>query len=83
LWESFTKLERVCNGIAESFVSHLEEWKAFIESEKTTMGRLFPNEWDTRVDGFRRLVILRCIVDTKLVYDEIIDYTKKQLGISL
>ena len=79
LWENFTKLERVCSGIAESFVSHLDEWKFFIESEKPSLGRTLPNEWDTRVDGFRRLVILRCILDIKLIYDEIIDYTKKQL----
>ena len=79
IWNNFTKLERICSGIAESFVKYLEDWRIFIENDKSTLGRPLPNEWDTRVDPLRRLVILRSICSEKVIYDELLDFIKKQL----
>jgi hypothetical protein len=83
LWDSVTKLERIISGVAESLVTHLEEWKQFLESDKPTLGRQFPNDLDQRLDPLKRIIILRGLFEERLLFDEILDFIRKQLGRSI
>jgi uncharacterized protein (DUF924 family) len=84
LWLSITKLERVCNGIAESFVRNLTSWKNFIldsQNPSATRETVFlPDDWENNLTDFQRMIILKSLCGDKLLYDEMLHFIVKHLG---
>ncbi|XP_068576471.1 dynein axonemal heavy chain 1 [Cebidichthys violaceus] len=66
------------NNLAESFSEHLQGFKRIFDS-KQPHREPFPGEWDTKLDSFQKLLVLRCLRADCLVQG-LQDFVSAQLG---
>ncbi|XP_062252615.1 dynein axonemal heavy chain 1 [Platichthys flesus] len=69
--DSFSKL-------AESFPNHLQGFRRIFDSSHPHREAL-PEEWDTELDSFQKLLILRCLRSDRLIQG-LQDFVSAQLG---
>lgn len=92
LWNSVLRVERVVPGIelkkvsslkfpgfVDNFVRSLSDWKMFIESEKPSVGKSLPNDFDSKISDIQRLLILRALTNEKLLFEEFFEFAQKHL----
>ncbi|XP_056267415.1 dynein axonemal heavy chain 1 [Pseudoliparis swirei] len=66
------------NNLAESFTEHLQGFKRIFDSNQPHREPL-PGEWDTKLDSFQKLLVLRCLRADCLVQG-LQDFVSAQLG---
>lgn len=66
------------NTLAESFPTHLQGFKLIFDSNQPHREPL-PGEWDTKLDSFQKLLVLRCLRADCLVQG-LQDFVAAQLG---
>uniref|UniRef100_A0A3Q3E168 Dynein, axonemal, heavy chain 1 n=1 Tax=Labrus bergylta TaxID=56723 RepID=A0A3Q3E168_9LABR len=79
-WRDILGLSALDNfsNLAESFPEHLQGFKRIFDSNHPHREPL-PGEWDTELDSFQRLLVLRCLRADCLVQG-LQDYVSAQLG---
>ncbi|KAJ8395762.1 hypothetical protein AAFF_G00029990 [Aldrovandia affinis] len=66
------------SGLAESFPQHLAGFREIFDSSKPHREAL-PGEWNTKLDSFQKLMILRCLRADRLTHG-MQDFVADQLG---
>nr|XP_046240546.1 dynein axonemal heavy chain 1 [Scatophagus argus] len=79
-WQDILGLSALDNfsNLAESFTEHLHGFKAIFDSNQPHREPL-PGEWDTKLDSFQKLLVLRCLRADCLVQG-LQDFVSAQLG---
>ncbi|XP_047438259.1 dynein axonemal heavy chain 1 [Mugil cephalus] len=79
-WQDILGLSNLDNfsSLAESFTEHLEGFKKIFDSNQPHREPL-PGEWDTMLDSFQKLLVLRCLRADCLVQG-LQDFVSAQLG---
>uniref|UniRef100_A0A8D9AUP0 Dynein heavy chain 7, axonemal n=2 Tax=Cacopsylla melanoneura TaxID=428564 RepID=A0A8D9AUP0_9HEMI len=67
-WDELCRLGDYTNfqGIREHFIEHHKDWQAIYDSA-SPHNEPFPSPWDTQIDEFQKLCVLRCIRFDKVV----------------
>ncbi|XP_037831220.1 dynein heavy chain 1, axonemal isoform X2 [Kryptolebias marmoratus] len=68
----------VFDNLAESFTKHLQGFKTILDSKHPHREPL-PGEWDTRLNSFQKLLLLRCLRPDCLIQG-LQDFVSSQLG---
>ncbi|XP_058497468.1 dynein axonemal heavy chain 1 [Solea solea] len=66
------------NNLAESFTKHLQAFKRMFDSNQPHR-EMLPEQWDTELDSFQKLLILRCL-RPDCVIQGLQDFVSAQLG---
>ncbi|XP_068442262.1 dynein axonemal heavy chain 1 [Clinocottus analis] len=66
------------NNLAESFTKHVQGFKRIFDSNQPHREPL-PGQWDTKLDSFQKLLVLRCLRADCLV-EALQDFVSAQLG---
>nr|XP_019941835.1 PREDICTED: dynein heavy chain 1, axonemal [Paralichthys olivaceus] len=79
-WQDILSLSALdnFNQLAESFTKHLQGFKRIFDSNQPHREAL-PEEWDTELDSFQKLLILRCLRADCLTQG-LQDFVSDQLG---
>ncbi|XP_076603478.1 dynein axonemal heavy chain 1 [Chaetodon auriga] len=79
-WQDILGLSALVNfgNLAESFTKHLQGFKRIFDSNQPHREPL-PGEWDTDLDSFQKLLVLRCLRADCLVQG-LQDFVSAQLG---
>uniref|UniRef100_A0A5K3F774 Dynein_heavy domain-containing protein n=1 Tax=Mesocestoides corti TaxID=53468 RepID=A0A5K3F774_MESCO len=79
-WDELCRLSQMApfDGLKEHVIENTEEWKKFYDAKSPHLTPL-PAPWDTQLDQFRTLVVLRCIRPDKVV-PAVTNYVREKLG---
>uniref|UniRef100_A0A8C9ZPR8 Dynein axonemal heavy chain 1 n=1 Tax=Sander lucioperca TaxID=283035 RepID=A0A8C9ZPR8_SANLU len=79
-WQDILGLSALDNfsNLAETFVEHLQGFKRIFDSNQPHRHPL-PGDWDTKLDTFQKLLVLRCLRADSLVQG-LQDFVSAQLG---
>ncbi|XP_028430624.1 dynein heavy chain 1, axonemal isoform X1 [Perca flavescens] len=79
-WQDILGLSALDNfsNLAKSFVEHLQGFKRIFDSNQPQREPL-PGDWDTKLDSFQKLLVLRCLRADSLVQG-LQDFVSAQLG---
>uniref|UniRef100_A0A4W6F8M2 Dynein axonemal heavy chain 1 n=1 Tax=Lates calcarifer TaxID=8187 RepID=A0A4W6F8M2_LATCA len=79
-WQDILGLSALNNfsKLAECFTEHLEDFKRIFDSNQPHREPI-PEEWDTKLDSFQKLLILRCL-RADCVVQGLQDFVAAQLG---
>ncbi|KAM9856968.1 dynein axonemal heavy chain 1 [Aulostomus maculatus] len=79
-WKDILGLSTLDNfsNLAQSFNKHLQGFKRIFDSSQPHR-QLLPEEWDTKLDSFQKLLVLRCLRADCLVQG-LQDFVSVQLG---
>ncbi|XP_044079595.1 dynein axonemal heavy chain 1 isoform X1 [Siniperca chuatsi] len=79
-WQDILGLSTLDNfsNLAESFTEHLQGFKRIFDSNQPHREPL-PGEWDTELDSFQKLLVLRCLRADSLIHG-LQDFVSAQLG---
>ncbi|KAF7658906.1 hypothetical protein LDENG_00006200 [Lucifuga dentata] len=79
-WQDILGLSALVNfsSLAQSFTKHLQGFKRIFDSNQPHREPL-PGEWDTKLDSFQKLLVLRCLRTDRLIQG-LQDFVSAQLG---
>ncbi|XP_035980517.1 dynein heavy chain 1, axonemal isoform X4 [Fundulus heteroclitus] len=79
-WQNILELSALDDfgGLAESFTRHLQGFRRIVDSKHPHREPL-PGEWDSRLNSFQKLLVLRCLRPDCLIYG-VQDFVSAQLG---
>ncbi|XP_030276430.1 dynein heavy chain 1, axonemal [Sparus aurata] len=79
-WQEIQGLSALDNfsNLAESFTEHLQGFKRIFDSNQPHREPL-PGDWDTKLDSFQKLLVLRCL-RTDCLIQGLQDFVSAQLG---
>ncbi|GAA6221830.1 dynein heavy chain 1, axonemal-like [Lates japonicus] len=79
-WQDILGLSALNNfsKLAECFTEHLEDFKRIFDSNQPHREPI-PGEWDTKLDSFQKLLILRCL-RADCIVQGLQDFVSAQLG---
>uniref|UniRef100_A0A0R3TBZ9 Dynein_heavy domain-containing protein n=1 Tax=Rodentolepis nana TaxID=102285 RepID=A0A0R3TBZ9_RODNA len=79
-WDELCRLSELnpFNGLKEHIRDNITEWKRFYDS-KSPQTTPLPAPWNTQLDNFRTLMVLKCIRSDKVV-PSVVDYVRDKLG---
>ncbi|XP_036957739.1 dynein heavy chain 1, axonemal isoform X2 [Acanthopagrus latus] len=79
-WQEIQGLSALDNfsNLAESFTEHLQDFKRIFDSNQPHR-ELLPGDWDTKLDSFQKLLVLRCL-KTDCLIQGLQEFVSAQLG---
>ncbi|PAA47942.1 hypothetical protein BOX15_Mlig003862g8 [Macrostomum lignano] len=85
-WLSEKSWDEICRmsdlpafkGFRQHFCDHISEWKQFYESKDPHEATL-PDPWHTKLDEFKRIIVVRCIRPDKII-PMVTQYVREKLG---
>eukprot|EP00899_Mesostigma_viride_P012092 jgi/Mesvir1/20884/Mv07961-RA.1 len=80
MWGEIHRLSKLpaFAGLEEHFAHNLASWQSIYDSGEPHMAPL-PDEWDTKLDAFKKMLVLRCIRFDKMV-PAVFNYVSDTLG---